>query len=206
MAKTRTTAVHCLLSNLRLGDGIARLPALRDAGVRVALGTDGRGCDETLDMLELAKMTALVHKARGGDYRRWTTAAEALEMCTSSASVCTGHGERLGRIETGAKGDLILLPLDSPALTPLHDPVRQLVYGVPSADIHTVVVDGRVVVKDGDPVGIDMARVTEQAAGYAADSLAGERPADAAVLESLVDEMYQQVEDTELDIDSYLRS
>jgi 5-methylthioadenosine/S-adenosylhomocysteine deaminase len=206
MADTRTTAVHCLLSNLRLGDGVARLPALRDAGVRVALGTDGRGCDETLDMLELAKMTALVHKARGGDYTRWPTAAEALDMCTSAASVCTGHGERLGRIETGTKGDLILLPVDSPALTPLHDPVRQLVYGVPSGDIRTVVVDGRIVVADGKPVGVDLAALTAQAGPYAEDSLAGERPADAAVLESMVDEMYREVESTDLDVDSYLRS
>jgi guanine deaminase len=151
-------------------------------------------------------MTALVHKARGGDYRRWPTAAEALDMCTSAASVCTGHGERLGRIETGAKGDLILLPLDSPALTPLHDPVRQLVYGVPSADIRNVVVDGRVVVADGKPVGVDVARLIEQAGPFAEDSLAGERPADAAALESMVDDMYRQVESTELDVDSYLRS
>jgi guanine deaminase len=198
--------VHCLLSNLRLGDGVARLPALRDAGVRVALGTDGRGCDETLDMLELAKMTALVHKARGGDYRRWPTAAQALEMCTSAASICTGHGERLGRVETGAKGDLILLPVDSAALTPLHDPVRQLVYGVPSADIRTVVIDGRVVVSDGKPVGVDLAKLTEQAGSFAEESLAGERPVDAAALESTVDEMYRSVEATELDVDSYLRS
>ena len=206
MAGSGATAVHCLLSNLRLGDGVARLPKLRDAGVRVALGTDGRGCDETLDMLELAKMTALVHKARGGDYRRWPTAAEALEMCTSAASVCTGHGETPGRIEPGAKGDLIMLPLDAPALVPLHDPVRQLVYGVPSADIHTVVVDGRVVVKDGRPLHVDMARLAREAGPYADESLRGERPADAAMLESLVDEMYRQVEDTSLDVDSYLRS
>jgi 5-methylthioadenosine/S-adenosylhomocysteine deaminase len=205
MADTRTTAVHCLLSNLRLGDGVARLHALRDAGVRVALGTDGRGCDETLDMLELAKMTALVHKARGGDYRRWPTAAEALEMCTSAASICTGHGETLGRIEPGARGDLILLPLDAPALVPLHDPVRQLVYGAPSADIQTVVVDGHVVVRDGRPVNIDLARLAKQAGPYTDESLGGERPADAAVLESLVDEMYRQVEESELDVDSYLR-
>jgi 5-methylthioadenosine/S-adenosylhomocysteine deaminase len=206
MANTKTTAVHCLLSNLRLGDGVARLPALRDAGVRVALGTDGRGCDETLDMLELAKMTALVHKARGGDYRRWPTAAEALEMCTSAASICTGHGEHLGRIEPGAKGDLILLPLDAPALLPLHDPVRQLVYGVPSADIHTVVVDGTVVVSDGQPLNVDLGSLARDAGTHAEESLRGERPSDAAVLESLVDEMYRDVEEASLDVDSYLRS
>jgi cytosine/adenosine deaminase-related metal-dependent hydrolase len=206
MSSTRTTAVHCLLSNLRLGDGVARLPALRDAGVRVALGTDGRGCDETLDMLELAQMTALVHKARGGDYRSWPTAAEALEMCTSAASVCTGHGERLGRIEPGALGDLVLLPLSSPALVPLHDPVRQVVYGAPSADIRTVIVDGRVVVRDGEVIGVDMAKLAEQARTYTLDSLAGERAADAAKLEALVAEMYAQVESEELDVQSYLRS
>lgn len=205
MARARSTAVHCLLSNLRLGDGVARLPALRDAGVRVALGTDGRGCDETLDMLELAKMTALVHKARGGDFRRWPTAAQALEMCTSAASVCTGHGERLGRIEVGALGDLILLPLDSPAFTPLHDPVRQLVYGAPSAEVRTVIVNGRVAVRDGDPVGVDLKRLAEESRGYARESLAGERPADAAALEQLVAEMYERVEATDLDVDSYLR-
>src|SRR5207245_1947640 len=72
--RSGASVVHCLLSNLRLGDGIAPLPALAEAGVRVALGTDGRGCDETLDMFELTKMTALVHKARGGDYRGWPTA------------------------------------------------------------------------------------------------------------------------------------
>ncbi|MGH2984944.1 MAG: amidohydrolase family protein, partial [Solirubrobacterales bacterium] len=104
MARTKTTAVHCLASNLRLGDGVARVPAMRRAGVRVALGTDGRGCDEALDMLELARMSALVHKARGGDHHDWITASESLSMLTREASICTGHGERLGRIEPGAYG------------------------------------------------------------------------------------------------------
>jgi 5-methylthioadenosine/S-adenosylhomocysteine deaminase len=206
MAGTRTRAVHCLLSNLRLGDGLARLPALRDAGVRVALGTDGRGCDETLDMLELAKMTALVHKARGGDFRRWPTAAEALDMCTSAASVCTGHGERLGRIQTGALGDLILLPLDTAALVPLHDPVRQLVYGAPSADVRTVVVGGRVVVRDGSAVGVDLAQLAERSQRYAVESMAGERLKDSATLEALVAAMYERVEAANLDLDAYLPS
>jgi 5-methylthioadenosine/S-adenosylhomocysteine deaminase len=204
MASTRTPAVHCLLSNLRLGDGIARLPALRDAGVRVALGTDGRGCDETLDMLELAKMTALVHKARGGDFHRWPTAAQALEMCTSAASIHMGHAERLGRIEPGALGDLFLLPLDAPALIPLHDAVRQLVYGVASADVRTVVVGGRIVVSEGTPTGIDLPRLHEQSTRYAVDALASDRAAEAAVIEALVADMYARVEATDLEVDAYL--
>ena len=86
--------IHCLLSNLRIGDGIARLPALQAANVRVALGTDGRGCDETLDMFELAKMTALVQKVRGGDYRSWITAADAFRMATIGGSGVAGHGQQ----------------------------------------------------------------------------------------------------------------
>lgn len=206
MSEAGTPAVHCLLSNLRLGDGIARLPALRRAGVRVALGTDGRGCDETLDMLELMKMTACVHKARGGDWRGWPTARDALEMATSAASVCTGHGESLGRLEPGARGDLIMLPRDCAAFTPLHDPVRQLIYGAPSREIRTVVVDGRVVVRDGSVVGIDLADLFAQAREHTPEMLGGERRDDAEEIERIVDEMYQRVERAELDVDSYIPS
>lgn len=206
MSEARTTAVHCLLSNLRIGDGVARLPALRRAGVRVALGTDGRGCDETLDMLELTKVTACVHKARGGDWRRWPTARDALEMSTSAASVCTGHGESLGRIEPGARGDLTMLPRNSQAFTPLHDPVRQLVYGAPSRDVHTVVVDGRVVVRDGRVLAVDLDTLLERAHRHTPDVLGGERREDATELERLVDEMYQRVERAELEVDSYIAS
>jgi cytosine/adenosine deaminase-related metal-dependent hydrolase len=206
MARTRTTAVHCLLSNLRLGDGIARLHALRDAGVRVALGTDGRGCDETLDMFELAKMTALVHKARGGDFTRWVTAADALDMCTAAASICTGHDGRTGRIESGRLGDLILVPLDAPALVPLHDPVRQVVYGAAGSAVRAAVVNGRVVVRDGQTVGVDRARLEAHAHRYAAESLAGAGASDAARLETDVAAMYEEVERIDLDVNSYLRN
>jgi cytosine/adenosine deaminase-related metal-dependent hydrolase len=146
----------------------------------------------------------LVHKARGGDYHRWPTAAQALEMCTSAASVCVGHGERLGRLEP-ALGDLFLLPLDAPALIPLHDPVRQLVYGSPSADVRTVVVGGRVVVRDGVPLGVDRASLHEQSRRHAVDALAGDRPADTVAFEAIVAKMFARVEATDLDVDAYLR-
>jgi 5-methylthioadenosine/S-adenosylhomocysteine deaminase len=204
MAEHETTAVHCLLSNLRLGDGVARLPALRRAGVRVALGTDGRGCDETLDMLELARMTALVHKARGGDFHAWPTAADALEMCTSAASRCTGHGEHLGRIEPGAHADLLLLDRDSAAFTPLNDPLRQLVYGAGARDIRSVIVAGRVVMERGAVLGVDSERLAAGVARYAPESRAGELGPGAEELESMVGRMYERTDRAQLDLDSYI--
>lgn len=206
MRASGTRAVHCLLSNLRLGDGVARLPALLRAGVRVALGTDGRGCMETLDMLELARMTALVHKVRGRDFRRWPTALDALRMATSDASPCAGHGERLGRIEPGARGDLILIPRDVPAFTPLHQPARQLVYGASAGDVHTVVVDGRVVVRDGSVLGIDRDWLMSRVEPYSAEALAGERGADADTLERLAGEAYAWADQAQLELDAYLNS
>jgi cytosine/adenosine deaminase-related metal-dependent hydrolase len=206
MSGADVPAVHCLLSNLRLGDGVARLPALRRAGVRVALGTDGRGCDETLDMLELAKMTASVHKARGGDWRDWPTARGAFEMATAAGSACTGHGEALGRIERGARADLMLLRRHSPVFTPLHDPVRQLVYGAASREVRDVVVDGRVVVRDGRVLAVDMDELLLRANECTPEVLGGVRRDDADEIEELVDAMYQRVERAELDIDSYIPS
>ncbi|MEA2228079.1 MAG: 5-methylthioadenosine/S-adenosylhomocysteine deaminase [Solirubrobacteraceae bacterium] len=206
MTRAGCTAVHCLLSNLRLGDGVARLPALLRAGTRVALGTDGRGCDETLDMFELAKMTALVHKVRGGDYAQWPTARDALRMATAGGSACTGHGERLGWIEEGAHADLVLIPRSSPTFAPLHDPVRQLVYGAPSRDVDTVVVDGRVVVRGGRVLGVDDAWLLDRVAEHAPAVLAGERSDDADELERAVAAMYARLEAGSVDgVDAYLR-
>jgi cytosine/adenosine deaminase-related metal-dependent hydrolase len=206
MRDTDTAAVHCLLSNLRLGDGVARLPALARAGVRVALGTDGRGCDETLDMLELAKMTALVHKARGGDFRTWPTAADAFRMATVGGSAVAGHGERLGRIEVGSHGDLFLLRPNSLAFVPLNDTVRQLVFGAPSRDVDTVIVDGRIVVRGGRLVGIDTHWLLDRVRSHAQEALAGTSTPGAAELERVVTEMYLRIEPRELEIDAYLNA
>jgi 5-methylthioadenosine/S-adenosylhomocysteine deaminase len=207
MAETGTTSVHCLASNLRIGDGIARLPAMRQAGVRVALGTDGRGCDETLDMLELVRLTALVHKARGGEHQAWPTAAESLSMVTREASICTGHGERLGRVEPGAYGDLLLLDGASVTFTPVHDPVRQLVYGGAQKDIRAVIVGGEIVAENGSLTRVDEEEILTQAREYGAAeaALLGDGESRER-LERVVEGVYQRAEAYEAPVDAYIPS
>ena len=207
MAETSTTAVHCLASNLRLGDGIARLPAMRDAGVRVALGTDGRGCDETLDVLELARLTATVHKARGGDRGSWPTAAQALGMATRDASICTGHGEKLGRIEPGCRADLLVLDGSSATFTPTNDIVRQLVFGGRPGDVKAVIVEGETVVEKGKLTGVDEAEMLEQARRHAASE--SELLSDSARrdrLEGIVEGVYRRAEAYDSPVDAYVPS
>ena len=172
----------------------------------LALGTDGRGCDETLDMFELAKMTALVHKARGGDYRSWPTAADALRMATTGGSSVAGHEQRLGRIEPGAKGDLVLLRRDSLAFAPINDPVRQLVYGAPSRDVDTVIVDGRVALRSGRLVGIDTEWLLDSVKTHMQEAVNGNASPESQRLERVVSEMYSRLDGRELELDAYLRA
>lgn len=205
MARTRTSMVHCPFSNLRLGDGIARIPAARRAGVRLGLGTDGRGCDETLDMLELARVAALLHKVRGDHHSEWPTADDALSMLTREASVITGHGEHLGRIEPGAHADLLVVRGDSYTFTPLHNPVRQLVYGGGRADVRDVIVAGEVTVKDGRLTRVDEADVLAAARERAEAEMPFLRGDAAGTrLEEIVEGMYRRAEARELEVNAYM--
>ena len=206
LADTGTAAVHCLMSNLRLGDGIARLAALRRAGVRTVLGTDGRGCHETLDMIELVRMTALVHKASGEEFELWPSAADVLAMATSEASRCVGHGDRLGRVEPGACGDLVLFGRDSLSLRPLHDPIRQLVYGSTTSDIRAVLVAGRVVFENGRFPGVDVEALLARADAYARSALEPSRPQDLSRLARIVRGVYERAERADLGVDRYIGS
>lgn len=203
-ADTGTSAVHCLMSNLRLCDGIARLAALRRAGVRTVLGTDGRGYHETLDMIELVRMTALVHKVSGERFELWPSAADVLAMATSEASRCAGHGDRLGRIEPGACGDLVLYGRDSLSLRPPHDPIRQLVYGSATSDIRAVLVAGRVVFENGRFPGVDVEALLARADADARSALESSRPQDLSRLERIVRGVYERAERTDLGLDRYV--
>lgn len=207
MARTGTPAVHCLASNMRLGDGVARVPAMRRAGIRLGIGTDGRGCDETMDVLELARWTSLIHKARGGDYAEWLTAEEAFSMATREASICTGHGEKLGRIEAGAHGDLLLVDAEGPTFTPLNDPVRQLIFGAGRDDIRAVIVEGEVVVQRGRLTRVDETEMLARARSAAADEaeILRRDSSGASKLDQIVDGAYRRIEETDLEgVNSYL--
>jgi 5-methylthioadenosine/S-adenosylhomocysteine deaminase len=206
MAEHGVTAAHCPMSNLRLGDGVAPVPAMQRAGINVALGTDGRGCDESLDVLELARVTSLLNKARGADHHEWLSAHEAFRMATANGSAPAGHGHALGRIEPGARADLVVVPADIPALVPLHDPLRQLVLGANGRDVRDVVVDGRVVVRDAVTTGVDEAQALASARRYAEAEFAAAPVGDeeSRRLEQLLGGLMERTRSRELEIDSYL--
>jgi 5-methylthioadenosine/S-adenosylhomocysteine deaminase len=160
---------HNPVSNMKLGSGIAAVPALFAAGVNVALGTDGMSSNDGLDMFASLKQAALLHKLWGIDYERWTGAVEAWQLATMGGARPAGDGGGLGRLEAGRRADVVMLDLESHVFTPLNDPLRQLAFGSPTLAVDSVLVGGDWKVRDGRVVTVDEADVLARAREVGSD-------------------------------------
>lgn len=148
--------VHNPASNLILGSGIAPVNMYRELGVAVALGTDGANCGGNLNMLEVIKLAAMLHKFSNPNPQDWITAGEALSMATINGARVTLQDQAIGLLEPGRRADLVILnPLKSPALQPVQNPLWQLVYGESGTAVECVIIQGRVVLEDGKLTMID---------------------------------------------------
>ncbi|HVN77324.1 MAG TPA: amidohydrolase family protein [Thermoanaerobaculaceae bacterium] len=160
LAGERTGVAHCPGANLKLGSGIADLPRLLAAGVRVGLGADGPPCNNRLSVFhEMALAGTLHNLAHGaGAVDPWTV----LEMATwRGADVL--RLDRVGRIAPGWKADIAVLDLAPWAMEPLADPAAVVVYGGGDQSVRHVIVDGRVVVSDGELATADGSAVRREA-------------------------------------------
>lgn len=155
LAERGASVAHNPVSNLKLDSGILAWRELHDAGVNVALGTDGSSSNDSLRMTDVMKIAALLHKVSSPEYGRGPTAPEVLAAATRNGAQSCRLGEETGRIAPGFKADLVLYDLDSIAFTPENDLVRQLVYCENGASIVEVIVDGHTVVRDGRCTSID---------------------------------------------------
>lgn len=140
--------VHNPRSNLKLGSGIAPVPDLLRAGIRVGLGTDGAASNNELDLFAEIQMAALIHKGVRLDPLA-VPAPVALEMATIGGARVLRLEHLVGSLEVGKRADLAIIDLDKDNLVPLYDPLSHLAYAVESSDVRTVLVDGRVVLEDG---------------------------------------------------------
>jgi len=161
LRESRTTITHCPSANLKLGSGIAPVEELLSEGIRVALGADGAACNNTLDGFWELRLAALLHKARGGP--RALPALTALHMATGSGARALGLAN-LGSIAVGQRADLILLDTHRPHLFPQRgDLASRVVYSAKSADVHAVIVDGRVLVEGGKLQAADLDEILRRA-------------------------------------------
>ncbi|MBF6254839.1 8-oxoguanine deaminase [Nocardia farcinica] len=172
LARTRTGVAHCPTSNGRLGAGIARVPELVAAGVAVGLGVDGAASNEAAVMLEEPRHALLFARAAHGP--RAMSVRRALELATMGGARVLGRAAEIGSIEPGKLADLALWRLDTAAHAGIDDPVTALILGAPPP-LAALVVDGRVIVRDGRVRTVDEAAVGREVAAAQAALLRAAR-------------------------------
>lgn len=132
---------------MKLGSGISPVAKLRRNGINVALGTDGQGSTNTLDMFEEIKLTAYLQK--GLNYNPTViTAEDVLKMATIEGAKVLGIDSEVGSLEVGKKADIIIVDVNKPHLCPLHDVYSALAYSVNGADVETTIIDGKIVMEN----------------------------------------------------------
>lgn len=161
LAQRGVGVAHNPGSNLKLGSGIAPLTGLLQAGVKVALGTDGAGSNNNLDLWEEVSLAALLAKGVHQD-PTVIPARVALNMATSSGAEVL-RLSRLGKLKEGYRADLIGVRSNAPHLKPIFDPLAHLVYTAAAADVRLVMVDGQILVNNGQLTGLDEERIMFEA-------------------------------------------
>ncbi len=156
---------HCPKTYLKFGDLNDFLPRALQAGVRVGLGTDGPGSGNSQGIFEAARIAALLAKAARRD-ARVARIGEVLPLCHRGGELLGLAG--YGRLEEGAPADLVLLDPRHPAMMPEHDVFANILYSLGERSVHTVIVDGRVRVREGRLLGLDLEELRRRAGEIAA--------------------------------------
>jgi len=155
--------VHNPESNLKLGTGIAPIAKMLAAGVTVALGTDGSVTNDNLVLHEAIRLAAMLGRVAERERSKWVTARQALAMATEGGAKAVQMPKSIGRLQAGYRADVVLYDLDTPAWTPFNDPVQQMVFAETGSSVHTVIVDGVVVVEDREIKAFDAAAIIAEA-------------------------------------------
>jgi 5-methylthioadenosine/S-adenosylhomocysteine deaminase len=166
LAERRVGCVHNPSSNMMLASGVSPVPELRAAGVAVGLGTDGpAGSNNDLDLMEemdlaakLAKITKMNPLA--------LNAAAVVEMATIEGARALHMDKEIGSLEKGKKADVVLISLEEPNAVPMYDIYAQLAYALKASDVETVVIGGRVVMRDHKLLTVDEAAAMAKARAY----------------------------------------
>lgn len=159
---------HCPSSNSKLASGVAPVVKMLAAGLAVGLGTDGpAGSNNDFNLFEEMDLAAKLQKVTTGDPEA-LPARQALEMATILGARALGLDKEIGSLEAGKRADLITVSLEAPHAVPLFNVYSQLVYALKASDVRDVMVNGRLVVRDRQPLTLDARQVLAKAAEFGA--------------------------------------
>jgi 5-methylthioadenosine/S-adenosylhomocysteine deaminase len=162
IAHSGASVSHNPESNMKTAAGVAPVVELLDSGVPVGLGTDGPASNNNLDLFEEMDTAAKLHKLVHED-PTVLPAETVVYMATLGGARVLGLDDRIGSLEPGKLADMVLIDLQAPDLTPLYDVYSHLVYAVKARHVRTVIVSGKIVVRDREMLTVDTEQVLSKA-------------------------------------------
>jgi 5-methylthioadenosine/S-adenosylhomocysteine deaminase len=166
LTQRQVGCVHNPSSNMMLASGVSRVPEMRAAGIAVGLGTDGpAGSNNDLDLMEEIDLAAKLAKITKMDPLALNAKA-VVEMATIEGARALHMEKEIGSLESGKKADLIVIGLDRPNAVPMYEVYAQLAYALKGNDIETVVIGGRVVMRDHQLLTVKEDEVVPKAREY----------------------------------------
>jgi 5-methylthioadenosine/S-adenosylhomocysteine deaminase len=166
LAERKVGVIHNPTSNMKIASGIAPITDMLAAGVRIGLGTDGAASNNDLDMWEEMRLATLLQKVDQMN-PEVLSATTVLRMATSGGATAIGLGDSIGSLEPGKRADLIQVAFEDVHHIPTYDVVSHLVYVNDEQDVASVVVDGKLLMKDGEFFTLDTARTAREATDLA---------------------------------------
>jgi 5-methylthioadenosine/S-adenosylhomocysteine deaminase len=168
LAGRGTGCVHNPSSNMMIASGVSPVPEVRAAGVAVGLGTDGpAGSNNDLDLMEEIDLAAKLAKISKMDPLA-LGAKDVVAMATIDGARALHMEKEIGSLEAGKKADVVLISVNEPNAVPMYDVYAQIAYSLKGSDVDTVVIGGRVVMRDRKLLTVDEPAVIEKAREYGA--------------------------------------
>ena len=165
LADRSVSVIHCPESNMKLASGICPVHRLLDAGVNVALGTDGAASNNDLDLFGEMRSAALLGKLASHDAAA-LPAGDVLAMATLNGARAIGLGDQTGSLVPGKFADMICVDLDAPATQPVHNPLSQVVYSCGRDQVSDVWVGGEQLLADREPTTVDQQAIIDRATAW----------------------------------------
>jgi 5-methylthioadenosine/S-adenosylhomocysteine deaminase len=205
VAETGATIVHNPISNYRLCSGIASIRALMEAGVNIAVGTDGM---DSFNLLHVIRTAGLTHSVIDSDYERYPKATDVLQWATYGGARSALIHKDVGAIAPGMKADFVLYDLNTLSFSPRNNLPIHLVYAEDGRSIRKVFVNGQMVVQDGQVLTLNesdiLAEFRERLPQYL--QLRQGFHEQAAKLRPFMEKVYQRAMAYPLPIDNFSRA
>ena len=158
LKKHNVSVVTNPASNMKLGNGFAPVQKMLDAGINVALGTDGAASNNSLNMFHEMSLLALIHKGTGKT-PVCISAGEVMKIATINGAKGLGLGGITGDIAAGKKADLAIMNINEPSMMPRNNMISSLCYSANGSEVDTVLIDGKIVMEGRELKTIDLERV-----------------------------------------------